>query len=95
MRLRRPQLDSEELRESFQPLVWARLVALSLLVAYVVAFVIENAKQVHVHFVLVTTSVSLIWVILLSLAIGVLSGIVGSQLYRHRRRAARKQRDSL
>jgi uncharacterized integral membrane protein len=88
MKLHRPRLDGE-IRESFQPLVWVRLVALSLLVAYVVAFVLENAKQVHVHFVVVTTSVSLIWVILLSLAIGLLTGIVGSQLYRHRRRRAR------
>ena len=88
MKLRRPHLDGE-IRESFQPLVWVRLIGLSLLVAYVVAFVLENAKQVHVHFVVVTTSVSLIWVILLSLAIGLLSGIVGSQLYRHRRRRAR------
>ena len=44
------------------PTSWIRLVALSLLVAYVVAFVLENAKHVHVHFVFVTTSVSLIWV---------------------------------
>jgi uncharacterized integral membrane protein len=93
VKLRRPHLGGEELRESFQPLMWARLVALSLLVAYVVAFVIENAKQVRVHFVLYTTSVSLIWVILLSLALGVLSGVVGSQLYRHRRRARRQPRD--
>ena len=93
MKLGRPHVDHEELRESFQPLVWVRLVALSLLVAYVVAFVLENAKTVHVHFVVTTTSVSLIWVILLSLAIGLLSGIVGSQLYRHRRRARRQPRN--
>jgi uncharacterized integral membrane protein len=95
VRLRRPEIEGKELRESFQPLVWIRLVGLSLLVAYVVAFVLENAKAVHVHFVLTTTRVSLIWVILLSLAIGVLAGVVGSQLYRHRRRrsAAREPRN--
>ena len=93
MRLRRPHVNAQELRESFAPRVWVRLVALSLVVAYVVAFVLENANQVHVHFVLATTSVSLIWVILLSLTIGLLSGIVGSQLYRHRRRARREPSD--
>jgi len=87
--LRRPHVDGEELRESFQPRVWIRLGALSLLIAYTVAFILENAKHVHVHFVFVTTSVSLIWVILLCLAIGLLSGIAGSQLYRHRRRRDR------
>jgi uncharacterized integral membrane protein len=91
VKVRRPHVDGKELRESFQPLVWVRLIGLSLLVAYVVAFVLENAKTVHVHFVLTTTSVSLIWVILLSLAIGILAGIVGSQLYRHRRRRALRE----
>jgi uncharacterized integral membrane protein len=94
VKVRRPNVDGKELRESFQPLVWVRLIGLSLLVAYVVAFVLENAKSVHVHFVVTTTRVSLIWVILLCLVIGVLAGIVGSQLYRHRRRRAlRKPRD--
>ena len=90
-RIRRPHIEGKELRESFQPLVWVRLVGLSLLVAYVVAFVLENAKSVHVHFVLTTTRVSLIWVILLSLVIGILAGVVGSQLYRHRRRRAQRE----
>ena len=94
MKLRRPHVDGEELRESFQPRVWIRLIALSLLVAYVVGFVLENSKHVHVHFVLVTTSVSLIWVILLSLVIGLTAGIVGWELYRgKRRRAAGKPAD--
>ena len=93
MKLRRPHLDGQELRASFGPLVWMRLVALSLAVAYVVAFVLENTNQVHVHFVLFSTSGSLIWVILLSLTIGLLSGIVGSQLYRYRRRARREPSD--
>ena len=93
MRLRRPHVDGEEFRESFKPRTWIRLAALSLLIAFTVAFILENAKHVHVHFVLVTTSVSLIWVILLSLVIGLLTGIVGSQLYRHRRRARREPRD--
>jgi uncharacterized integral membrane protein len=93
VKLRRPRVDGDELRESFQPRVLIRLGALSLLVAYVVAFVLENAKHVNVHFVLVTTSVSLIWVILLSLAIGLLTGVVGAQLYRHRRRTGGKPAD--
>jgi len=89
VRLRRPHVDGDELRESFQPRMWIRLAALSVLIGYTVAFVLENARHVHVHFVFVTTSVSLIWVILLSLALGLLGGIGGSQLYRHRRRRNR------
>ncbi len=94
MRLRRPHVDGEELRESFQPRVWIRLAALSVLVAYAVAFVIENAKHVKVHFVFASASVSLIWVVLLALVLGLVFGLVGSQLYRHRRRNRRQARDA-
>jgi arginine exporter protein ArgO len=41
---------------------------------------------VHVHFVLGTAGVSLIWLILLSLGLGVLLGVLTSQLYRRRGR---------
>jgi uncharacterized integral membrane protein len=83
---RRPRLDTGQLQENWQPKLWLRLILLGLLVAYVIAFVLENRKGVHVHFVLVTASVSLIWVILLSVAIGLLAGMLAAQLDRRRRR---------
>jgi uncharacterized integral membrane protein len=83
---RRPRLDSGQLAENWQPKLWLRLIVLGLLVAYVIAFVLENRKSVHVHFVLATASVSLIWVILLSVAIGLLVGMLAAQLDRRRRR---------
>ena len=82
---RRRRLDPEQL-ERWQPRLWIALVALLLLVAYVIAFVIENSKQVAVHFVLATAHVSLIWLILLSLALGFLGGVLLSQLARRRSR---------
>ena len=63
-----------------------RLIALLLLVAYAIAFVLENRKSVHLHFVFATASVSLVWLILLSLAVGFVVGILLSQLERRRRR---------
>jgi NhaP-type Na+/H+ or K+/H+ antiporter len=39
-----------------------------------------------VSFVFVSTRVSLIWVILLSLAVGIVLGVLASQLHRHRHR---------
>jgi uncharacterized integral membrane protein len=66
--------------------VFARLVLLLLVVAYAVAFVLENRKQVNVHFVFATARVSLIWLILLSIALGVVVGRLLPQLYRRRRR---------
>ena len=58
---------------------------MALIIAYVVAFVAQNNKSVKVHFVLVTANTSVIWLILLSLVIGIVGGLLLSQLYRRRR----------
>ena len=65
--------------------VLLRLVVLLAVIAYAVAFVLENRRQVKVHFVFAKTTVSLIWLILLSLALGMLAARV-LPLYRRRRR---------
>jgi uncharacterized integral membrane protein len=88
--LRRPRIDGKEIEENWQPRLYLRLVALALLVAYVIAFILENGKHVKVHFVLGTTSVSLVWLVLLSLAIGLVGGILLAQLDRRRRRLRRR-----
>jgi uncharacterized integral membrane protein len=92
VRLRRGPISQEnlaEVQDRWQPLLYARLLALLVLVGYVIAAVVENNKQVHVHFVFTTARVSLIWVILLSLALGLLGGILLAQLERRRRRRGR------
>ena len=87
MRLRRrPSIDTGELQENWQPKLYARLAAIILLAAYAIAFVLENRKAVSLHFVFATANVSLVWLILLSLAVGFLVGILLSQLERRRRR---------
>jgi uncharacterized integral membrane protein len=83
---RRPSINTEELQENWQPKLYVRLIVLVVLAAYAVAFVLENKKSVHLHFVLVTANVSLVWLILLSLAVGFVVGILLSQLERRRRR---------
>ena len=89
MRFRRPSVDTQELQETFQPRLWGVFVGLAVIIAYVIAFVLENRKTVHLHFVFATASVSLIWLILLSLVIGLLAGMLLSQLYRRRQRVDR------
>jgi uncharacterized integral membrane protein len=79
------RLDDE--REAFQPRLWSRLLGLGLIVAYVIAFVVLNTRHVKVSFVFASTRVSVIWVILLSLAIGLVVGVLASQLHRRRSRA--------
>jgi uncharacterized integral membrane protein len=87
--LRRKGLDPET-RETFQPRLWLLVGGLALLMAYVVAFIAQNNKSVTVHFVLVSAKTSVIWLILLSLAIGLIGGVLLSQLERRR---GRKQRN--
>ena len=83
--MRRRGLDPET-RETFQPRLWFIVVALALIVAYLAVFIAENNKSVTIHFVY-SAHTSVIWVILLSLAIGVIGGVLLSQLYRRRRRS--------
>jgi uncharacterized integral membrane protein len=75
----------EGLRE-WQPRLYAKLLILAVVIAYVVGFVLENDKNVKVRFVFGSSRVSLIWLILLSLALGIVGGVLLSQLYRHRQR---------
>jgi uncharacterized integral membrane protein len=86
----RPRIDTGEVADRWQPRLYVRLIILGLLVAYAIAFVLENRKQVNVHFVLATARVSLVWLILLALAVGSLGGILAAQLERRRRRRARQ-----
>jgi len=79
----RRRLSQEQIRE-WQPRFWAKLIGLVVIGCYVIAFVLENRKAVHLHFVLLTANVSLIWLILLILAIGILGGALLSQLHRRR-----------
>jgi hypothetical protein len=92
MRLRRQRPRDE----TWQPRLYLRLVLLLLAVAYAIAFVIENHNDTRVHFVFHTTRVSLIWVILLCLALGMIGGVLLSQLHRRRRRHdTREEPDAL
>ena len=81
---RRP--NTGELRENWQPRLYAVVIGLGVVIAYAIAFVLENRKQINLHFVVATASVSLIWLILLALALGLIGGILLAQLERRRRR---------
>ena len=84
--LRRQREAAGQIDEQWQPRLYLRWIALAIVVAYGIAFILENGKHVSVHFVFHTTRVSLVWVILLSLALGAVGGILLSQLERRRRR---------
>jgi uncharacterized integral membrane protein len=77
--------------ETWQARLYLKLLLLLLATAYAAAFVIENHRETRVHFVFQTARVSLIWLILLCLALGMLGGVLLSQLYRRRRRHERRE----
>jgi uncharacterized integral membrane protein len=86
--IRRKGIDPET-RETFQPRLWLIVTGLVAIIAYLVAFVAENNKSVKVHVVFYTGQTSVIWLVLLSLAIGLVAGLLLSQLERRRRRHQR------
>ena len=90
MRLPSFRGEPNEFDHTWQPRLWGVLIGLVLIVAYVIGFIVQNDSPVGVDFVFGTANASLIWVILLSFAIGLVAGLLLSQLYR--RRGALSQR---
>jgi uncharacterized integral membrane protein len=87
-------VQKEDRASTWQPWLYVKIGLLVFAVIWATAFVVENSKRVNVHFVFATANVHLIWMILLCLGVGLLAGMLVSQLYRHRRRAqlAKKSR---
>src|SRR3954453_16451332 len=79
------EASKEPLRE-WQLRLYLTIITIGLVIAYGIAFVLENKKNTPLPFVLATARVSMIWLILLSIALGMLLGVLLSQLYRRRRR---------
>lgn len=77
--------------ENWQPVLYTILIVLGLALAYLIAFVIKNSDETQVDFVFVTATTSLVWVILLSLGLGMLAGVLLSQLYRRGQRETRRE----
>jgi uncharacterized integral membrane protein len=71
--------------EGWQARLWAILLGLLLITLYLIAFVVKNDDRIQIDFVLFKGTVSLIWEIFFILALGVLGGVLLSQIYRSRR----------
>ena len=66
------------------PRFYATLAAFLFFIAYSIAFIVGNDKHISIDFVFATAKVSVVWMILLLLAVGLLGGILVVELYRHR-----------
>jgi uncharacterized integral membrane protein len=71
--------------DDYQPRLWATIIGLVLIVLWVIAFISKNDHAVKINFVLFSTEASLIWLCILLLAVGFISGVLASQMYRRRR----------
>lgn len=76
------EIESEE---PWQPQLWSKLIILLVLVGYGIALVIANSSKVKISFLFLSVKVSLIWMILLCLVLGLISGVLISQMHRHRK----------
>jgi uncharacterized integral membrane protein len=81
-----PAEQQRKPRRSFQPGLWTRLVPLGVVSVYLILFIAFNTRMAKVDFVFSSTRVSTIFVILLPLGIGIVLGVLLSQLYRHGKR---------
>ncbi len=70
---------------------YAKVVGLLFVGGYAIAFILDNDRTISVDFVFATSRVSLIWTILLLLAVGLVGGWLFSQLNRHRRNKKRRK----
>lgn len=68
---------------------WARLVGAVIIVIVLVAFIVDNSEKVRVGFVFFHADVRLIWVLLITAALGALADRL---VPRFRARRARRQR---
>ena len=65
---------------------WIQLTAIGLVALYTILFIALNTNRAKVSFVFTSTRISVIWVILLSLAVGFVLGVLGTRLNRRRKR---------
>ncbi len=82
--------EDEEFEEAWQPRLWSKIILLGLIVGYGIALVVANSSEVEISFLLTSIKVSKIWLILLCFAIGLFSGVLISQMYRHRKNQRRR-----
>jgi uncharacterized integral membrane protein len=73
--------------------LYALVIGGVVVVLWLIAFIVKNNDPVKIDFVLFSAHARLIWLLILLLGIGFLGGVLGSQLYRRRRRLGRSTED--
>lgn len=79
-------VPEDDTPSTWQPWLYVRLGLVGLGIAYLIAFIVQNSDQIKIDFIVADTKVHLIWALLLVLGLGIVFGVMLSQLHRHRRR---------
>ena len=79
-------MEQEQTKERRRDARWVQLVVVVVVAIYAILFIALNTHHVKVSFVFFTARASVIWVVMLSLAVGFALGVLGPRLYRHRQR---------
>jgi uncharacterized integral membrane protein len=77
-------MADEQARRERPP--WVQLTAIGIVAVYTLLFIVLNTHRAKVSFVFATARISVIWVILLSVAAGLVLGALLSRLNRRRKR---------
>jgi uncharacterized integral membrane protein len=78
--------EEQAKRERTPWLQWVQVGAIAIVGLYTLLFIVLNTRRAKVSFVFASARISVIWVILLSLAVGLVLGVLLSALYRRRKR---------
>ena len=81
----RAEDPGERLEEAWQPRLWSKLILLVVAVGLRHRARVANSSKVKISFLFASINVSKIWLILLCLVLGLLTGVLLSQMHRHRR----------
>ena len=76
--------DEQQAKRERTP--WVQITAIGLVALYALLFIVLNTRRAKVSFVFASTKISVIWVILLSLAVGFVLGVLVTRLNRRRKR---------
>ena len=76
--------DSTQKKSDRKPYIL--LIVFAIVLVYLLAFSLVNTAQVSVSFVFFSTTTSLIWLMIAAAGLGLVLGIVGTSMLRHRHR---------
>ena len=76
--------DEQQAKRERTP--WLQFTAIGLVALYAILFIVLNTHRAKVSLVFASAKISVIWVILLSLAVGFVLGVLVTRLHRRRKR---------